>query len=153
MDPGLGNGVAHSSGGPSFPIVLHYLIISPAADGAEGIVRGANAFPVLKIVLVAAGPLFIALGLFWFGQAAGVLSGLHYAVLIDVGADVAALGLGGSRRGSPGLVVAGNLSGHLLRRPYHCAGWSASFWAFARSIRTLIPRIIASSVILDAMSR
>ena len=44
----------------------------------------------LKIVLVAAGPLFIALGLFWFGQAAGVLSGLHYAVLIDVGADVAA---------------------------------------------------------------
>ena len=45
---------------------------------------------LMKIVLVAAGPLFIALGLFWFGQAAG----LHNAVLIDVGAGVAALGIG-----------------------------------------------------------
>jgi len=44
----------------------------------------------MKIVLVAAGPLFIALELFWFGQAAG----LHYGVLIDVVAGVAALGIG-----------------------------------------------------------
>jgi hypothetical protein len=49
---------------------------------------------LMKIVLVAAGPLFIALGLFWFGQAAGLLSGPHNAVLIDVGAGVAALGIG-----------------------------------------------------------
>ena len=36
-------------------------------------------------------------------------------------------------------------------RPYRCcSGWSSAFWAFARSIRTLIPRIIASSVILNA---
>ena len=48
----------------------------------------------MKIVLVAAGPLFIALGLFWFGQAAGLLSGPHNAVLIDVGAGVAAIGIG-----------------------------------------------------------
>jgi hypothetical protein len=49
---------------------------------------------LMKIVLVAAGPLFIALGLFWFGQAVGLLSGPHNAVLIDVGAGVAALGIG-----------------------------------------------------------
>jgi hypothetical protein len=48
----------------------------------------------MKIVLVVAGPLFIALGLFWFGQAAGLVSGPHNAVLIDVGAGVAALGIG-----------------------------------------------------------
>jgi hypothetical protein len=48
----------------------------------------------MKIVLVVVGPLFIALGLFWFGQAAGLLSGPHNAVLIDVGASVAALGIG-----------------------------------------------------------
>jgi hypothetical protein len=48
----------------------------------------------MKIVLVVAGPLFIALGLCWFGQAAGLLSGLQNAVLIDVGASVAALGIG-----------------------------------------------------------
>jgi hypothetical protein len=43
----------------------------------------------MEIVLVAAGPLLIALGHFRFGQAAGLLSGLHNAVLIDVGAGVA----------------------------------------------------------------
>jgi hypothetical protein len=49
----------------------------------------------MKIVLVVAGPLFIAFGLFWFGQAAGLLSGPHNAaVLIDVGAGVAASGIG-----------------------------------------------------------
>jgi len=48
----------------------------------------------MKIVLVVVGPLFIALGLFWFGQGAGLLSGPHNAVLIDVGAGVAALGIG-----------------------------------------------------------
>jgi hypothetical protein len=49
----------------------------------------------MKIVLVVAGPLFVAFGLFWFGQAAGLLSGPHNAaVLIDVGAGVAALGIG-----------------------------------------------------------
>jgi hypothetical protein len=48
----------------------------------------------MKIVLVVVGPLFIALELFWFGQAAGLLSGPHNAVLIDVGASVAALGIG-----------------------------------------------------------
>jgi hypothetical protein len=49
----------------------------------------------MKIVLVVAGLLFVAFGLFWFGQAAGLLSGPHNAaVLIDVGAGVAASGIG-----------------------------------------------------------
>jgi len=49
----------------------------------------------MKIVLVAAGPLFIALGFLWFGQAAGLLSGPHNAAaLIDVCTGVAALGIG-----------------------------------------------------------
>jgi hypothetical protein len=47
----------------------------------------------MKIVLVVAA-LFIALGLFWFGQGAGLLSGSHNAVLIDAGAGVAAVGIG-----------------------------------------------------------
>jgi hypothetical protein len=47
----------------------------------------------MKIVLVV-GPLFIALGLFWFGQGVGLLSGAHNAVLVDVGAGVTALGIG-----------------------------------------------------------
>jgi len=48
----------------------------------------------MKIVLKVVGPLFIALGLFWFGQGAGLLLGPHDAVLVDVGAGVAALGIG-----------------------------------------------------------
>jgi hypothetical protein len=46
----------------------------------------------MKIVLV--GPLSIALGLFWFGQGVGLISGSHNAVLVDVGAGVASLGIG-----------------------------------------------------------
>jgi hypothetical protein len=48
----------------------------------------------MKIVLLVVGPLFIAVGLFWLGQGAGLLSGPHTALLIDVGAGVAALGIG-----------------------------------------------------------
>jgi hypothetical protein len=48
----------------------------------------------MKIVLVVAGGLFIGLGLFWFGQGAGLLSGSHNAVLSDSGAGVAAVGIG-----------------------------------------------------------
>ncbi|SDS21592.1 hypothetical protein [Bradyrhizobium canariense] len=47
----------------------------------------------MKIVLLAVGPLFLALGLFWFGQAAGLLSGPRNAALIDVAAGAAALGI------------------------------------------------------------
>jgi hypothetical protein len=39
----------------------------------------------MKIILLVVGPLVIALGLFWFGQGVGLLSGLHNAFLIDVG--------------------------------------------------------------------
>ena len=48
----------------------------------------------MKIILKVLGPLFITLGLFWFGQGVGLFLGPHNAVLIDVGAGVAALGIG-----------------------------------------------------------
>ena len=41
----------------------------------------------MKIVLLVVGPLFIAVGLFWFGQGTGLFSGPHNAVLIDAGAS------------------------------------------------------------------
>jgi len=49
---------------------------------------------LMKIVLLVVGPLFIAVGLFWFGQGTGLFSGPHNAVLIDAGAGVVALGIG-----------------------------------------------------------
>jgi hypothetical protein len=48
----------------------------------------------MKFVLVIAGPLFIAVGLFWFGQGTGLFAGPHNAVLIDAGAGAVALGIG-----------------------------------------------------------
>jgi hypothetical protein len=48
----------------------------------------------MKIVLLVVGPIFIAVGLFWFAQGVGLLSGPHNAVLIDAGAGVVALGIG-----------------------------------------------------------
>ena len=48
----------------------------------------------MKIVLFVGGLLFMAAGLFWFGQGAGLLSGPHDAVLIDAGAGAVALGIG-----------------------------------------------------------
>ncbi len=48
----------------------------------------------MKIVVVAVGALVIALGLFWFGLGAGLLSGSHNALLIDAGAAAAAVGIG-----------------------------------------------------------
>jgi uncharacterized membrane protein len=47
----------------------------------------------MKIVLLVVGPLFIALGLFWFGHGIGLLPGPHGALLIDGGAGVVALGI------------------------------------------------------------
>jgi hypothetical protein len=48
----------------------------------------------MKIVLLVVGPLFIAVGLFWFGQGTGLLAGPHNAILIDAGAGVVAVGFG-----------------------------------------------------------
>ena len=48
----------------------------------------------MKTVLLVVGPLFIAVGLFWFGQGTGLLAGPHHAVLIDAGAGVVALCIG-----------------------------------------------------------
>ena len=47
----------------------------------------------MKIVLLVVGPLFIAAGLFWFGQGTGLLAGPHNAVPIDAGAGAVALGI------------------------------------------------------------
>jgi hypothetical protein len=55
--------------------------------------HGASTESLMKIALVV-GSLFIVLGLFWLGKGAGLLSGPDNAVLIDVGAGVAALGIG-----------------------------------------------------------
>jgi hypothetical protein len=49
---------------------------------------------LMKIVLLAVGPLIIAVGLFWFGQGVGLLPGPHNAVHIDAGAGVVAIGIG-----------------------------------------------------------
>jgi hypothetical protein len=49
----------------------------------------------MKIVLLVVGPLFIAVGLFWFGQGTGLFAGgPHNTVLIDAGTGVIAVGLG-----------------------------------------------------------
>ena len=48
----------------------------------------------MKIVLLVVGPLFIAVGLFWFGQGMGLFSGPRNAVLIDAGGGAVALGIG-----------------------------------------------------------
>ena len=48
----------------------------------------------MRIVLLVVGPLFIAVGRFWFGQGTGLLAGPHSAVRIDAGAGVVALGIG-----------------------------------------------------------
>ena len=45
---------------------------------------------IMKILLLVVGPLFIAVGLFWFGQGTGLFSGPHNAVLIDAGAGAVA---------------------------------------------------------------
>jgi hypothetical protein len=49
---------------------------------------------LMKIVLLIAGPLFIAVGLFWFVQGMGLFSGPHNTLLIDAGAGAVALGIG-----------------------------------------------------------
>jgi uncharacterized membrane protein len=48
---------------------------------------------LMKIVLLVVGPLFIAVGLFWFGQGTGLFSGPHNAILIDAGGGAVALGI------------------------------------------------------------
>jgi hypothetical protein len=48
----------------------------------------------MKIVLRVVGPLFIAVGLFWFAQGTGLLQGSHNAAMIDYGAGIVALGIG-----------------------------------------------------------
>jgi hypothetical protein len=56
--------------------------------------RNASALALMKIVLLVVGPLFIAVGLFWFGQGTGLFSGPHNAILIDAGGGAVALGIG-----------------------------------------------------------
>ena len=48
----------------------------------------------MKIVLRVAGPLFIAVGLFWFAQGTGLLPWPRNSAMVDYGAGVAAVGIG-----------------------------------------------------------
>ena len=87
VSEGFGPALTHPTQA-SYPLLRH-------AFGGDCVLSRRNpckAVP-MKIVLVV-GPLFIALGLFWFGQGVGLLSGSHNAVLVDVGAGVTALGIG-----------------------------------------------------------
>jgi hypothetical protein len=49
---------------------------------------------VVKIVLLVVGPLFIAVGLFWFARGTGLLPWPHNLAMVDYGAGVVALGIG-----------------------------------------------------------
>ena len=48
----------------------------------------------VKIVLRVVGPLFIAVGLFWFARGTGLLPWPHNLAMVDYGAGVVALGIG-----------------------------------------------------------
>jgi hypothetical protein len=48
----------------------------------------------VKIVLRIVGPLFIAVGLFWFARGTGLLPWPHNLAMVDNGAGVVALGIG-----------------------------------------------------------
>jgi hypothetical protein len=48
----------------------------------------------MKIVLRVVGPLFVAVGLFWFAQGTGLLTWPHSAAMVDYGAGIVALGFG-----------------------------------------------------------
>ena len=48
----------------------------------------------MRIVPLIVGPLFIALGLFCFGQGTGLLLWPHNAAMVDYGAGIIALGIG-----------------------------------------------------------
>jgi uncharacterized membrane protein len=49
---------------------------------------------VMKIVLRVVGPLFVAVGLFWFAQGTGLLTWPHNAAMVDYGAGIIAVGFG-----------------------------------------------------------
>ena len=74
------------------PIVV--LLPDPSPGFLNSLSEPRSRQALMKIVLVAASPLFIALALLWFGQAVGLLSGPHNAALIDVSTGVVALGIG-----------------------------------------------------------
>jgi len=48
----------------------------------------------MKIILRVVGPLFVAVGLFWFAQGTGLLTWPHNAAMVDYGAGIVAVGFG-----------------------------------------------------------
>jgi hypothetical protein len=46
----------------------------------------------MKIVLRVVGPLFVAVGLFWFAQGTGLLTCPYNAAMVDYGAGIVAAG-------------------------------------------------------------
>ena len=74
----------------------------------------------MKIVLRVAGPLFIAVGLFWFAQGTGLLPWPHNSATVDYGAGVAAVGIGlGSKCSRSPQIAPGETSDGGTERPAH----------------------------------
>jgi hypothetical protein len=65
-----------------------------SGSGSQGSAHEHARQAPMKIIPFVGGLLSMAAGLFWFGQGAGLLSGPHTAMLIDVGAGAVALGIG-----------------------------------------------------------
>ena len=63
--------------------------LTPRFDIDRGVINGA----IMRIVPLIVGPLFIAIGLFWFGQGTGLLLWPHNAAMVDSGAGIIALGI------------------------------------------------------------
>ena len=49
----------------------------------------------MKVAIRVVGPLFVAVGLFWFAQGTGLLTSCRYkAAMVDYGAGIVAVGFG-----------------------------------------------------------
>ena len=50
---------------------------------------------MVKVAIRGVGPLFVAVGLFWFAQGTGLLTSCRYkAAMVDYGAGIVAVGFG-----------------------------------------------------------
>jgi hypothetical protein len=81
----------HEAAGPARRLFLFAtLLVSINIAGVDRAAEGA----VMKIVLRVVGPLFVAVGLFWFAQGTGLLRWPHNAAMVDYGAGIVAVGMG-----------------------------------------------------------
>jgi hypothetical protein len=79
----------------------------------------------VKIVLRIVGPLFIAVGLFWFARGTGLLPWPHNIAMVDYGAGVAASGIGLAFRLARQIIVASLCAARASGRSMLCSlEWS-----------------------------